>query len=94
MAYIYTPFMKKVLHITERKRETNVHHHRQADNLGAGFEIAEGAAFCHQETLTDRPAWLNQISSDTSVSMVRPRAHGLGMSRQSLSRSIGACSLK
>ena len=21
MAYIYTPFMKKVLHITERKRE-------------------------------------------------------------------------
>ena len=53
MAYIYTPFMKKVLHITERKRETNVHHYCKSDDLGALLEIFEGVLCCHSEKLGD-----------------------------------------
>jgi hypothetical protein len=45
--FIYTPFMKKVLHITERKRETNVHHYCKSDDFRAGFEVAKWGTFCH-----------------------------------------------
>ena len=41
MAYIYTPFMKKVLHITGRKREMNVHHYCKSDDLRAGFKVTK-----------------------------------------------------
>ena len=37
--------VQQVLDITEREREADVHHHRQADNLGARLEPLEGEAF-------------------------------------------------
>ena len=52
MAYIYTPFMKKVLHITKRKRKTNVHHYCKSDDFRAGFEVAEWGVFCHTREAT------------------------------------------
>ena len=47
MAYIYTPFMKKVLNITERKRKSNLKHYCKSDDFRAGFEVAEWGMFCH-----------------------------------------------
>jgi hypothetical protein len=43
--------MKKVLHITERKRETNIKHYCKSDDFRAGFEVAKWRVFYHQTTL-------------------------------------------
>jgi hypothetical protein len=59
--------MKKVLHITERKRETNIKHYRQANDFRAGFEVAEWRMFCHQARLQSRPARFKQVYSDSAV---------------------------
>lgn len=45
---IDTAFVQQILHVAERKRETNVNHHRQADDLGAAVKVVEWVAFCHQ----------------------------------------------
>jgi hypothetical protein len=45
MAYIYTPFMKKVLHITELELESNIQHHSRTDDLGAYLEVTKMASF-------------------------------------------------
>ena len=47
MAYIYTPFMKKVLNITKRKLETNIVHYCKSDDFRAGFKVAKWGMFCH-----------------------------------------------
>ena len=54
MAYIYTPFMKKVHYITKRKRKSNVQHYHQTNDLNNGFEVAEWGVFCHSTTLQNR----------------------------------------
>jgi hypothetical protein len=64
MAYIYTPFMKKVLHITERKRETNVHHYCKSDDFRAGLKVAKWRMFCHSAWLQISPARFKQVYSD------------------------------
>jgi hypothetical protein len=38
-------FVQKILHIAKRKRETNIHHNSQTDDLGARLEIAKWATF-------------------------------------------------
>ena len=67
MAYIYTPFMKKVLHITERKRKSNVHHDCKSDDFRAGFKVAEWGMFCHSERLQITPARFKQVYSDSAL---------------------------
>jgi hypothetical protein len=47
MTYVNAPFMKKILHITERKRKTNIHHYCKSDDFRAGFKIAKWRMFCH-----------------------------------------------
>jgi hypothetical protein len=61
MAYIYTPFMKKVLHITERKRKSNVQHYCKSDDFRAGFKVAEWRMFCHSAWLQISPARFKQV---------------------------------
>jgi hypothetical protein len=51
MAHIDAAFVEQVLDVPERKRETDIHHHRKADNLGARLEPLEGAELGHAETL-------------------------------------------
>ena len=51
MTHIDTPFMKKALHITKKKRETNIHHYCKSDDFRAGFKVAEWGIFCHYKTL-------------------------------------------
>jgi hypothetical protein len=71
MAYIYTPFMKKVLHITERKRETNVHHYCKSDDFRAGFKVAKWRVFCHSAWLQISPARFKQVYSDKADGLVQ-----------------------
>jgi hypothetical protein len=56
MTHLHTPFMKKVLHITERKRETDIQHYCKSDDIWMGFEIAEWRMFCHPKMLQSSPA--------------------------------------
>ena len=46
-AHVDTPFMKKVLYITKRKRKSNIHHYCKLDDFRAGFKVAEWGMFCH-----------------------------------------------
>ena len=64
MADVDAAFVQKVLHVPMRKRETDIHHDGQTDDLGARLEIAEGAVFCHPATLIAPPARLNRFGSD------------------------------
>jgi hypothetical protein len=66
MVYIYTPFMKKVLHITERKRKSNVHHYCKSDHFRAGFKVAEWRIFDHPNMLQISPARFKNVKSDSA----------------------------
>jgi hypothetical protein len=46
VADVDAALVEQILHVAERKREPNVHRHRQADDLRASLELAERAAFC------------------------------------------------
>ena len=59
--------MKKILHITERKRKSNVHHYCKSDDLRAGFKVAEWGMFCHSERLQITPARFKQVYSDSAL---------------------------
>ena len=61
MAYINAPLMKKVLHIPERQRKTDVKHYGKSDDFRAGFELAEWGMFGHQEMLQIRPVRFKQV---------------------------------
>ena len=56
MAYIYTPFMKKILHITERKWETDTKYYCKSDDIWTGFKVAKRRLFCHSKMLQSSPA--------------------------------------
>jgi hypothetical protein len=56
--------MEQIFNIAQRQREPNIKHHRQADNLGAGFEVLEWGAFGHGRNLRKAPATLKPSSSD------------------------------
>ena len=70
MAHIYATFMKQVLYVSKRKRKSHVHHHGQADNLRAGFEIPKWGAFDHPARLRNRPARLKSVLSDKTLALV------------------------
>ena len=47
IAYIYSTFMKQVLHISQREWKSHIKHNCKLDDLGAGFEIAKGYRIGH-----------------------------------------------
>ena len=61
VADIDAALVQQVLDIPQRQRKSDIQHHRQADDLWAGFKIAEWAAICHPETLLRHPARFNQV---------------------------------
>ena len=67
MADVNAAFVEQVLNIPKRERKLDVQHHGQADDLGARFEIAEGAMIFHAENLFRHPARFNQVSSDNTL---------------------------
>ncbi len=54
------------------QREPDVQHHRQANNLGARFEILERVAFCHTRKLSNRPVRLRPVCSDNADDSAPP----------------------
>jgi len=61
MAYIYTPFMKKVLYITKRKWKSNVHHYSKSDDVRTGFKVVKRRLFCHPKMLQSSPACFKYV---------------------------------
>ncbi len=66
MTDIDAAFVQQIFDIAKRQRETDVQHHRQADNLTARFEIAEWIRLGHLQTLQIRSARLKPVSSDSA----------------------------
>ena len=64
MTYANAPLIKKVLYITERKREANVRHYCKSDDFRAGSEVAKWRMFCHSAWLQISPARFKQVYSD------------------------------
>jgi len=61
MTYANASLMKKVLHITKRKRKSNVHHYCKSDDFRAGFKVAEWRVFCHSAWSKISPARLKRF---------------------------------
>ncbi|WP_328823205.1 hypothetical protein [Sulfitobacter sediminilitoris] len=66
MADVDPAFVQQIFDVPKRKRKTNIQHYRQADDLGAGFEVFERGWLGHSQTLRNRPARLNTSSSDSA----------------------------
>ena len=67
VADVDAAFVQKILNIPQRERKPHIHHHSQADDLGARLEVTKGETLCHRERLGDRPARLNRFCSDSAV---------------------------
>jgi len=39
--------MQNILDVLQRQRVAQLHHHREADDLGRRFDVAEGARIAH-----------------------------------------------
>ena len=64
MADLYAAFVQQVFYIPQRQREPDIKHHGKADDLWTGFEVLEGGAFGHNQTLVRSLPCLKQSSSD------------------------------
>ena len=45
MTNVDPAFVEQILHISQRKRESDRHHHCEADDLGRRLEVAENGRF-------------------------------------------------
>lgn len=61
MANVYTALVQKVLYISKRKWEPDIHHYRKADNFRACLKVTKGAALCHGTMLGNHPYPLKVI---------------------------------
>ena len=68
MADLDPTLVQQVFDVSERKWKANVHHYRQANDLWAAVEVLEGIFFHHKQKLRNRPAGLNPICSDKTIS--------------------------
>ena len=67
MAGVDATIVQKNLDIPKGQREPHIVHHRRADDLRAGFEIAKWGAFCHPVRLRNHPARLKLVLSDNAL---------------------------
>jgi hypothetical protein len=61
MADVDAAFVQQIFHISKRKWDPDIHHHRQADDLRARLEVAKGRRFCHSVKLDHRLARLHKV---------------------------------
>ncbi|MDJ0858810.1 MAG: hypothetical protein QNJ03_07015 [Dinoroseobacter sp.] len=71
MADTDTAFVKQVFHVPKRQWETDIQHHRKADDLGARFEVSKKGIFGYSGTLFSAPPRLKPFSSDTARCFLR-----------------------
>ena len=60
VADLDAPLVQEILDIAQRQREADVEHHRQANDLGARFEVAKRGALGHPARLAGRPTPLQE----------------------------------
>jgi hypothetical protein len=53
VADVNAAFMQQIFHVAEQQPKPDVHHHSQANDLRAGFEVAEGRDKGARYTLAD-----------------------------------------
>ena len=51
MADVDAALVQKVLDVSQRQREPDIHHHSQADDFGRGLEVTERGALGHDQRL-------------------------------------------
>ncbi len=56
MCDIDAPLVQQILDVPQRERIPDIHHHREADDLGRGLEVAEDAGVAHPVRLAALPA--------------------------------------
>ena len=88
--------IQQVFDVAPRQRVSNIHHNRQADDIGRRLEVPERAALGHQTRLGDRHAPLNNFvltvppqiivhsGKDDRKCHTPPRTHPLKLARNSL----------
>ena len=64
MADIDAAFVEQIFDLPQRKRKPDIHHHRQADDLGGRLEISEWIS--HRRMLRNAPHRLKPVSPDTA----------------------------
>ena len=60
--HIEAPLVGQVLHFPTQPRESDAHHHRHSDDLGAGLEVPERAALGHAHEPDDALALLSRFA--------------------------------
>jgi hypothetical protein len=63
VADVDAPLEEQIFDLPQRQRIADIHHHREADDLGRTVEITERIA--HRRTLRNAPAQLKLIYSET-----------------------------
>ena len=71
VANVDAALVQQVFDILERQRESDIEHHGEADDLGAGFEVTKRRTSGHQARLRKHPARLNLGYSDSSDFEIR-----------------------
>lgn len=66
MADVDAALVQQILDVSEREWKANLHHHRQADDLRAGLEVAKWRSFGHRWTVRNRPTRLKPDSFDSA----------------------------
>ncbi len=61
MGNVDAALVQQVFDIPQRHRVTDIHHHREADDLGTGLEIPENAGVAHPIRLAAPPFSGNPI---------------------------------
>jgi hypothetical protein len=61
---VEAPLEEQIFDLPQRQRIADIHHHREADDLGRTVEISEGIT--HRRTLRNAPAQLKLIYSDNA----------------------------
>lgn len=87
MADVDTPFVQQILNVPQGKGKPHIHHHRQAEDLGAGPEVAKRAGFGHHAKLRDRNARLKIRPSDSTGRINRCGGSPLPMQRHATGTS-------
>jgi hypothetical protein len=80
VAHLDTALVQEVFNIPERKREPDVQHHRQADDLRARLEPLEGAGLGHRRRLVGPLPRLKPGLSD-KTSRAKAEKHSLDKPR-------------
>jgi hypothetical protein len=81
MADLDAALVEQVPDIPQRQRKPDVRHHRQANDLRTGLEVAERGALSHNSTLVGMRRRIKQVCSDRS-------SHLTGASRNSCLQSL------